>query len=646
MSTRPPFEPRRLASARPILQVFFLLSLLATVSCQHRGGPQGEGPATSAQSPQPGGILTVSIPSDVITLNPILPRNGPQTDFWPFFYPSLVTLDPRDARPAAVRGDLARRWDWAEDSETLTLTIHRDRFWQDTLRVRMADVLESYEAYRTAGWIPAKASEDSLSDSGLLAVEAVDDSTVRMRFRAGIPLWRAWPAATWPIVPAMKLGTGKTVELETSPLGREPLSAGPFRLVEWRPGLNLWLGRNPLAPPDREPLLRGVAFEPCPGVDTRILRVAFGEADVDLDVPVFRLPELLAGAGISGKAERIRRRGRIRATAAGADSLQLHREGTASVEMLFWSLSAGMAQPAVREAASLAVDRSAIVDRLLTYRGRRFGGPAGGLLEPDGRIGADSLLAQAPLPRYDPGAADTLLDQAGWTERTEDGFRARAGLPLRIEMLYDRNDEFRERLALLLEEDLARVGIECDATPLDGRTLWRRFRSGVFETALLGFRPPVEPDESVLWASWGYWNGGGYASVRTDSLIRAEESTSREEDIERLVREIEAQIRRDRPVTFLVRREGVDLLSPRVRDFSGSAGDPFGDLTRTWLADTTMVAPSAAPEGGAPPEQKNAPPPPRNAERIPLRAPKPVKNRGTGGAAPAAPLKRERTRPR
>jgi peptide/nickel transport system substrate-binding protein len=263
--------------------------------------------------------------------------------------------------------------------------------------------------------------------------------------------------------------------------------------------------------------------------------------------------------------------------------------------MVFWNLGA-QNPPALRRAVSLAIDREQLVRSLLTWRDERFGGPAGGLLEPAGPGVPASSLADAPVPSFDPTAANRLLDEAGWSERGADGIRLRGGVPLRIQMIYDRGNELRERLATFLEEDLFRVGIQCQPVPLGGSVVWERFRSGLFDTALLGFRPPIVPDLSDLWKTRGRWNGGGYSSPRADSLLQSLNAASGEE-IERLARQVEAQVRRDQPVTFLVYREECDLLSPRVRDFEGTPESPLRGLERVWLADTTEAATGPIPGG-------------------------------------------------
>lgn len=566
---RPAFR-RWTARARGLGRGYAAVTLFALLLLACGRGDRSEPdhrPAPSEQ-PRPGGILRIPIGSDPSTMNPLLGRPGRQTDLWPYFYPSLIQLQSRGARIPRILPDLARRLEWSEEARTLTFILRTDRYWEDTTQVRAGDVVQTFNAYRFMGRLPAFASRDSLFDPGLQAVEALDDSTVRLRFRPGFSYWRALPVAGWPILPAHKLGKFDRMMLEASPLGREPLSAGPFRLLDWRPGLNLWMGPNPMTPPAHRPFVREVAFEVSPGADSRILRLLLGEADVVTDLPVFRLAALAR---------------------EDASNVRIHSGGPASVEMIFWNLRDPASLPILRQAVSLALDRDRLLSQVAEWDSVRYGGVPGGLLEPAGPDEPDSVAASVPFPRFDRTAADSLLDAAGWLERDSEGFRLRVGLPLRLTMIYDRSSELRERLVTYVEEDLARVGILLDPVPLDGTTFWQRYRAGFFETALLGFTVPATPDLSGVWASWGYWNCGGYASVITDSLITAQQGAAKEEEVLRLSRVIEAQIRADQPVTFILYLDGVAFLSPRVRGFDGDPWHPYGNLSRVWLADTTAA---------------------------------------------------------
>lgn len=746
------------SETRPVSFVLISLFLMGLACGTHDAGPDSRArrltPAPAAnETAKEGGSLRVPLAADPGSFNPLL--TGPERlpEPWRQIYPVLVIAEPRGAAPPLVQGDLARAWTWSPEQRTLTCTLRQGRFWEDTLRVTVGDVVRTYEAYRAAGWLARRTPGDSLPDAGLLTVSAIDDSTVRLSYGPGISFWRALPAAGWPVMPARKLSDLSLPMLQANPLGHEPISAASFRVTDWRHGLNLWLAPNPMALGRRKPFVERVEMDVCPGLDSRILRLQLGRADVVTAVAPHRLDFLLEGDTIP----------------------QLHHDGIAAVEMLCWNTYRPAFTVSLRRAVSLAIDRERITRELLTWKGIACGGPAAGLLEPRGpaegaegadeakgrlddlpavsagspadsmtgrgalradstaapreprrrdvagspqdarRVGSESagtpldhrgiesdstgtgpgpsdfpaivmqthaggdttrwpdggaaggaarvlgrvtlldsvlgdrgevtsqsssgdterantianigagtapgvvpgvVAGAAPgvapgvapdttsaiipealrepesqdlLSRFDPVEANRLLDIAGWSERGPDGVRMRGGVPLRIEMLYQRDDEFQERLATLLESDLARVGVELVAEPVTGQMIWSHFRAGLFDTALLGFRPPVVPDVSELWASWGYWNGGQYANVRVDSLCTALRQEESPRALERLARRIESIVRRDGPVTFLVYREWTALLSPRVRGFRGTAGDPLRGLERVWMADSTIT---------------------------------------------------------
>lgn len=646
----------------------------------------------AGETPREGGTLRIPIAHDPGSLNPLSARGRGAADFSRLFYPSLLNLRPQGAAPPAIQGDLARSWRWDPEKRLLVCALRRDRLWEDTTRVTPGDVLRTYAAYRAAGWMERRAPGDSLPDAGLVSVTAGGDSTVELSFAPGFSFWRALAAATWPILPSRRLTDLAPAMLQASPLAREPLSAGPFRLTDWRPGQGLWCDPNPLIGASRRPHVDRITFDICPGIDARVLRLAYGKADLVLDAPVFRLDELLE---------------------PGAD-LILFQGDVASVELVLWSQRGLPAAPEIREAVSLATNRPRLVDELLTWRGEVCGGPAGGLLEPSGPpadsveavapvetspvaagrdpaeggllkddpldhdssehvslehgsreheslgvrshefdstgagpaglrgadplvplpvplAGFDSVSADShvighdatardsiapssiasdtmalasplpdalpvrapryvPMPVYDRTAANRVLDAAGWIERDEEGYRTRGGLRLRLELLYDRGNLFRERVATRLEEDLAAVGIELVPVPLDGSSLWARFQSGLFEGVLLGFRPPIAPDLAPLWSSRGAYNRTGFASPRVDSLCAALAREENPATVTRLARQVESILRRSGPATFLVWRAWTALGSPHIRGYEGTAEDPLLYLERVWLADTTGAA--------------------------------------------------------
>lgn len=594
----------------------FALALLLVLGCARESELRTPEPRRREETPRAGGTLHVPIPNARISLNPLQGKHPFQPGLWDCLYPSLLHLESRGPAPPAIELDLARRYDWSRETSVLTIVVRSDRVWEDTTRVGGEDVVASYQTYLREGLL-ARWPGVSPPAPALLSVAALDDSTVRFQFRPGVASWVALEAVSHPVLPAAWLVKERALSGGAMP-SRSPSSAGAFRLPSSPSGRTLALRANPLAPPGHRPWLRRVFFEPCPGSDARVLRLAWGRADVVMDAPLHRLDALfqMAEADPRSRGSSARR------------IPEIYNVGLAAVEMLIFNHTDPTLTPLLREAITHAIDRERLVKRHLTVRGAPYGGPASGLLEPMGPAPPDTVATAAladsvkralaerrdafllagPPAQFDPEKARQLLARQGFVDQDRDGYLGRPSVPgdstsfetpLRLRVLYDRTDEWKELLLASLEEDFFRVGLLLEAVPEDGPSVWRRFQSGEFQIALVGFRAPGTPDLSDLWASWGAWNGGRYSSPEVDDLARRIMVTEDPTEVEWLARELEARVRHDHAAAFLVYRDQVDVLAPRVRGYRNDPGSLGRFLHEIWLADTLDAA--------VPPETAGAP---------------------------------------
>jgi len=533
----------------------------------------GSGDTPSGERVRPG-TETTSAPLDLrIALSSAPPATDPfsgpqpfQLDLRPLLFPYLIRLTSGGYDPPQIERDLATNWEWDEDARRLTVELDTSRTWSHGRTIDAQDVVDTFRLYMERGWIPhrrttgfrggwqsaastvpRRPTEFQAGKHLLYRVDVLDPTRVRLWFQNDVPLWAAVEMLAVPVVSQEQIErvTGKFKPTPGSPPPPIP-SAGSFRFrAPITSADEARLLPNMATEGEKRPKLEGVILQDCPGPEARILRVRRQVADVTLDVPVFRLPTALGDD----------------------DELVLHDAGVASVEMLSWNVQRYGQSQDLRAAVSLALDRNRMLS-LLNYRGTIYGGVARAFLDP-----TDTSFE---LPVYDPNAAAELL-------HTTLDAPAELGAPYSFELIYDRNNGFRESLATYIEEDLNRVGISVNLVPLDGPELFRRFGAGEFEVALLGFRPPITPDPSTLWASWGSWNGGRYYNTSVDSLFREQYATEDPAEVARLARALETQVLADQPFNYLIYRRRLDLLSPRVRDFSGSPFQPLGALERTWV---------------------------------------------------------------
>jgi peptide/nickel transport system substrate-binding protein len=316
--------------------------------------------------------------------------------------------------------------------------------------------------------------------------QAIDELTVRW---TGIPgfIDRDYFLNVWQPLPRHILGEYSAAELQNLDEAlRRPLANGPFRLEEWIPGERLTLTRNEHY---------YLADEGLPRVDRVIFRFLIeparivdgllqGECDIAYQ----------DGLGSDRLAEL------QEADAAGLATM--HVVSTPVMEHLDFGVTPSAEYAAnrpdwfgsaiVRQAIAQCIDRQALLDSIYAGFGEPMSAyvPAGHPLFPaDGRVW-----------EYDPGAANALLDGAGYTDRNGDGIREApdgAG-PFSINLVTSSETEFRRGLAELIAAELLQCGIQVTVDTIPGEQLYANSPTSVlfgrrFDLALFSWLVHAEP---------------------------------------------------------------------------------------------------------------------------------------------------------
>ena len=170
---------------------------------------------------------------------------------------------------------------------------------------------------------------------------------------------------------------------------------------------------------------------------------------------------------------------------------------------------------AVREAIALAVDRQQLLDRTV------------GQISDQAQVLGNRiwLVGQAGYEdhsggygRGDLAAAATRLEQAGWIEGA-DGVRVRNGRKLLLRYTTTQGVRLREQAGELLQDQLARIGIDLEVLPVKG--LFDRLPDGGFDIA--GFAwvggPAAVSGSRDVYVTGGGVNWGGFSDPEIDVLF-------------------------------------------------------------------------------------------------------------------------------
>jgi peptide/nickel transport system substrate-binding protein len=354
------------------------------------------------------------------------------------------------------------------------------------------------------------------------------------------------------------------------------ISNGPYRIVDYRPGAGIRLGRNPAWAPATDEARRAYVdvIDVREGVaeDEAYEQVIAGTADMlwDTQPPTDRLPELFSTEDP-----------RLRVCLAGLLSPYL------VINFLSPNKGGATGNLGVRRALQYAVDKQAASD---IWGGRRLNTIAHQILPPLSRCRREHRLYETPRDTGDPERARRLLSEAGYPD----------GLTLRLVF---RNSDIHPATADAVRVALARVGIELELVPAPIEDFFAKYlgsadaaRAGAWDIALTGWEPDWNGNDARVYLQalfdsssvsknddWGT-NFGHYSSATVNALLGAGLRCPDEHEANRLFADAEEEIMRDSAVVPILFAHQYWLHSSRLRNWL-----PYpvlnGDLTNLTLAD-------------------------------------------------------------
>jgi peptide/nickel transport system substrate-binding protein len=326
------------------------------------------------------------------------------------------------------------------------------------------------------------------------------------------------------------------------------VGTGPFRVSEVVPGERVVLERNPYywkrdQAGEPLPYLDRLVFLVVPSTDAQWLRFTSGELDLMNAATAEQFGALTHG--------------RFAAIDLGPGL---------EYNFLFFNQSGGQTgtlaarqawfrQENFRHAVSAAVDREAIVK--LVYRGRAepLWGPV---------TGGNAAWRNAAIP-HPPRALDRarrLLRDAGFKWREDGTLVDGSGTPIEFNIIVSTTRPERQQMALLIQNDLAAIGIRVTISPIEfGAFVDRVTRSRDFDACVFGIASgDADPNSDVpVWLSSGrlhLWNPEASQpatlwEAKIDRLMRDQVSAPTATDRKRMFDEVQALLAQHEPMIFL-----------------------------------------------------------------------------------------------
>ncbi len=449
----------------------------------------------------------------------------------------LVTLDSLgDPEPR-----LARSWEHTPDWRTWTVRLRSDVRWHDGVPVTAQDVAFTLDLMRHPA--VGKAPPDAYR------VEVLDDSTYRIstrRGRVGTPLddWTVY----YPKHLIEQLAPADFYKWE---FWREPVGNGPYRFLRRVPGQMMEFEANP------------EFFAGRPRIARVMLRFGIWEEQP--------LPELLAG-----NVDVLPYFNSMRLPEIARDTrfVTYRAEGSGFHRGIIWNQRNPLfADAAIRRALTLAIDRRAL------YLG--LNSPGEPVISDVIFTPRQSRLGELPAPLpFDTAAALALLERSGWKDTDGDGIRDRDGKPFRF-VLLSTNAEAGDRMAVLAQAQLRRIGIQADLQVVHSNVLDNRVRDGDFDAVIFRRFPGGQERGPIRY--FGPESPIGYHAPGVVAALQAADTTLDPAAVDALYRRAWPILSADVPITFIPRGGMPTVAHRRVRGIDGDHIDPAGSAERLWI---------------------------------------------------------------
>jgi peptide/nickel transport system substrate-binding protein len=449
----------------------------------------------------------------------------------------------------------ARSWRWSPDHRSLELSLVPTLRWHDGTPTTARDVAFTLLAARD----PATGFSRSADLSVLDTVIAIDDSTVRARFRTP---QRDLPAllVELPIVPEHLLRDVPRRAMRRAAFNVAPTGNGPFRFVSRTAGQRWLFERND-------------AFPAAMGGPAAIRQLVIAV----VDEPTTKFAGLAAGdldfAGIAPTMASLARRDPM------IDVLDY--PVLFSNALVFNVKRAPTSDARVRRAIDASIDRQRIVDAAL----------AGFAIAATSAVPAENPMSLRTSGGRNPALADSLLDAAGF-RRDGSGRRAIA-----LELLTVGSGD--NAVEQLVQADLSERGITLRIRQLELAAFLTRARASEKDFDLLVTGIPGDLSLAYLSAMFETRQRGGsldYAGYHDPSLDAAFDRTRAARSQAELVRawhDAQRLLARAAPIVWLYHSRGVQGVSARMR---GVRMDLRGELVTVgqWTADTSRATRAVA----------------------------------------------------
>jgi peptide/nickel transport system substrate-binding protein len=427
-----------------------------------------------------------------------------------------------------VSDDCVEKFEVTPDQKVWTIHLRKGFTWTDGAPFTAQDIVFSWQLHLDDR-VP---TTDSDGARRLESVKALDDYTVEYVAKEPSPNTK-WDV-NFPLVPRHlyekereKDPTLKQSEYY-SKLNRDPVTSGPYRVVEWKENDKIVLERWDAYKGTKAHFKR-IVFRIIPEQNVQLLTFEKGETDeMRLMSKQFAIETVRSDAfkkvGVKSKSSQW------------------------TYNLICWNTRGNpfFGDVRVRRAMTMAQNLPQMIEKI-TYK----------IAEPSyGPFHSTSWMfnPDIKLLPYDMKEAARLLDEAGWKVDPESGWRKKDGVPFSFTLSFGQGNPQTVDMATIVQQSLKTLGVEMKLQPIEWATLQERNRKHEFQATTFSWGTGVDPDlNRNIFGTSAIDDGRNYGCYSNPKLDELFDKGRREFDKEKrklIYQEIGKIIYEEQPYTF------------------------------------------------------------------------------------------------
>jgi peptide/nickel transport system substrate-binding protein len=514
---------------------------------------------------QSGGELRFCLHGEPKTFNPVLVDDEASENIRYLTGGVLIRLNRQSQTPEPV---LATSWETSRDRRTITFHLRKDVRFSDGTPFSSEDVAYTMKLLMDPQ-THSPTGDAFRSAEGSLEVRTPAPDVAAITF----------PAA---IAGLDRLFDQVAILSAHSPK-KEMAVLGPFFVSDYKPGSYVLLQRNP------NYWKRDSQGRALPYLDSVRLDI---QRNRDIELVRFRRGELqLINRLDAEHFDRLRHDNpaATRNAGTGLDAEEFWFNESPSAPLPEYK-KAWFRMIEFRKAVSTAINRADLCR--IAYGG--YAKPAYGPVSPSNHFWFNSALA---APKYDPKGALARLTRAGFRYENE-VLKDPAGNRVEFNLITNSGNAAREKMSMMIQQDLGQVGIKVNVVTLDFPSLIERMtRTFDYDACLLGLvNTDLDPDSQMtVWLSSGenhQWNPGQKTPATAweadiDKLMREQASAQTEKERKASFDRVQQIVAEQQPFIYLINKDVLLAVSPALLGAAPALLNPQA----FWNVETLRLAP-------------------------------------------------------